>query len=253
MRAPDAISADLAAAADPLYARRVGRHLRPLRGLRGVPGAEITRVLVESWRESPTHPTGDGPALMQLFSTAFEDGLVAIGLTAAALPDHPQAVLERASAFLGFADDLQTADAVGWLLWGPALLATRAPFAQRLAEAWGRDPTTRRAAAIAGLCLLPIAVEGPACAALRERLGARLVAFVDQPLDDQLHAHLGLWMRDEDPHVRRATARTLREWAVLSPDRAEACANAHRGGLPRFLRDELDLGLKKGRRPARRG
>jgi len=42
----------------------------------------------------------------------------------------------------------------------------------------------------------------------------------------------------------------VRTWAALSPDRAEAAVQTP-GGLHRVIRDDLERGLKKGRRKHR--
>jgi hypothetical protein len=243
----------LAAATDRQHGRRLGKQLAPLRGLRGVPGTELTRILVESWTEGGCSLPDDVDDLQQLFLTAFDDGLVAIGLAATCLPDAPAEVEALAQHWLGLVDDIQTADALGWLLWGPALIALQRDFSAAAAAYSHASPAVRRAAVMTGMAALPVAVEGPTAAALRQRMGTRRISFVLKPQDAFLDAHLTQWMRDEDPHVRRSCARMLREWAAVSPDAAESCALAHKGGLPKFLRAALEKGLRKGRRPARHG
>lgn len=249
MRSVDETQAALAEASTVAHARRVARQIAPLRGIRGVGGADITRVLTETWAAGGVDLDNDADGLRMLFSTAFEDGLVAIGLTAAALPDNPAAALDLAESWMEMVDDIQTADALGWLVLGPALMAVQAPVAEALGS-WREDLIPqRRAATIAAMAALPVPVEGPAAAALRARLGDRRVAFVSDAIDDILVPHLTLWLRDDEPHVRRATARLLREWASVSPESAQEVATAYRGGLPKFLRGALEKGLRKQRRP----
>lgn len=251
MRAVDTIQSALSAATDPAHGRRLGRQIAPLRGLRGVPGAAITRILVESWKDGQCTLPDDSAALQRLFSTAFEDGLVAIGLATATLPDDPAPVQELAERWLEMVDDIQTADAIGWMMLGPALLAQRIDLPEALAAHRSGPPAVRRAAAIAGMAALPVPLEGPSAAALRERVGQRRIAFANHALDRAVGPHLALWMRDEDPHVRRVCGRMLREWAAVSPDAAAETAEAHKGGLPRFLRENLEKGLRKARRRSR--
>jgi len=249
MLSASALSQSLSKAASGAKARGLKKHISPLRGLRGAPGTAITDAINRGWK-SGVHldEHDDVTQLKTLFSTAFEDGLVAIGLAAAALPDDPETGLALCHHWLSFADDIQTADALGWLMWMPALLSGAGKGPSALLDARSADPYTRRAAVIALLGALPVAIEGPAAAGLRARLDQRRVAFVDAPLDEILEEVLPPFLRDENPQVRKGVGRVVRSWASLSPDRAEAAVHAP-GGLHRVIRDELAKGLKKGRRP----
>lgn len=241
----------LAKQASPAKARGLKKHISPLRGVRGAPGSAISEAINRGWK-SGVHldEADDVNHLKTLFSTAFEDGLAAIGLAAAALPDDPEAGLQLCQHWLGFADDIQTADALGWLMWMPALLSGAGKGPSALLDATRSDPYTRRAAVLALMAALPVPIEGPAAAGLRARLDQRRVAFVDSPLDEVLEEVLPPFLRDDNPQVRKAIGRVARSWASVSPDRAEAAVTTP-GGLHRVIRDDLERGLKKGRRPQR--
>ena len=244
------ISEALHAASDEHYARRISRHLSPLKGLRGVPSSEIVKVLVSAWKSQRLQLPRDGDALNRLFRAAYEDGLVAIGLAAAALPDAPDEVLDLAEGWLEVADDLETADAIGWLLLGPGLLATGEPFVAHLRELLAEPAAIRRRTAVISLmAALPVPVEGPSAAALRARAKQKKIAFVEEPMDALLEGVLPRAMKDTNPHVRKATARVMRTWAAFSPDAAEALLAAQPGGVNRTIREETEKGIRKGRRP----
>lgn len=245
------LSSALSKASSPAKARGLKKHLSPLRGIRGAPGSSITDAIGKGWASGVRLDTAaDTAALRTLFSTAFEDGLVAIGLAAAALPDAPEAGLALCTHWLSLTDDIQTADALGWLMWMPALLSGAGDGPDALIQAAHRDPYTRRAAVVALMAALPVPIEGPAAAGLRARLDQKRVAFVEAPLDDILEGVLPHFLRDESPQIRKAVGRVAREWASRSPDRAEAAVTTP-GGLHRVIRDDLARGLKKGRRPTR--
>ena len=253
MLPPKTISASLESKSDVQHARRVGRHISPLKGLRGVPARDVVEILVAAWKSGVKLPR-DSEALRRLFRSAHEDGLVAIGLAAAALPDAPDEALDLAEGWLEVVDDLETADAIGWLLLGPGLLACGEPVVAHLTELL-REPAMirRRAGVIALMSALPAPIEGPAAAALRERMKNRKLSFVQAPLDPLMEGVLPLAMKDTDAHVRKATARVLRTWAVSSPDAVEAllAEQNRRGGVNRYIREEAEKGLKKGRRKKR--
>lgn len=231
------------------YARKRGRQVQPLRGLRGVPARDVVTVLVESWRASPLDLPDEAGQAHKLFTTAFEDGIVAIGLAAAALPDVPYEVLDLADRWLEIVDDVETADALGWLLVGPSLLATPEPFVAAVRELVTHEhPMRRRVGVLACFSALPVPLEGPAAGALRERLGQRRLAFVEEPMDDYLVELLPLLIRDEEPIVRRALSRVMRTWATFSPEPVAEILRDFPGGVPRILREEVEKGIKKGRR-----
>jgi len=249
MQNPAVISAALQQRTDSSYARKRGKQIQPLRGLRGVPARDVVEVLVESWRASPLDlPDEAGPAHM-LFTTAYEDGIVAIGLAAAALPDVPYEVLDLADRWIEIVDDVETADALGWLLFGPALLASNEPFVPAVKELITHEhPMRRRVGILACFSLMPTPIEGAAAAALRERLDQRRLAFVEEVMDDPLAELLPLAIHDRVPMVRKCISRAFRTWGTFSPDRVEEVIAGARGGAPRYLRDEATKGIKKGRR-----
>lgn len=252
MQQPKHISAQLQGKTDTDYARKRNKQIQPLRGLRGVPASAVVSVLVETWQASPLDLPDEVGMVNQLFTTAFEDGLVAMGLAAAALPDAPYEVLDLADRWIEAVDDVETADTLGWLLFGPAILATREPFVTSVTELLTHEhPMRRRVGVLACFAAMPVPIEGAAAAALREKLGQRRLAFVEAPLDELLQQTLPLVIRDEVPLVRRAVARGLRTWATFSPDLVEKALAETRGGVPRYVRDEAEKGIKKGRRPRR--
>jgi len=252
MRPATEIHAALHEVSDNGHARKRGRHLRPLRGLRGVPGSDLVAVLVSSWRAGAPVLPDDADELHALFCEAFEDGLVAIGLLAAVAPTQPEEALELAWRWLGLLDDVETADALGWLVIGPALLAEGEDMGAELAGLTEqRLPPRRRVALAAALAALPQPLEGPAAAALRDKAGQKHVSFVAAPRDAAVRAVADAFRLDSEPLVRKGLLRLVRAWALSSPDEAEDWLNAWRGGAPRVVRAELEKAIKKGRRRAR--
>jgi hypothetical protein len=223
------------------------QHIRPLRGVRGVSDGAIARILAAAWTESkPT--AADVPSLGSLFSGAFEDGLVAIGLLAALLPDDPVAVEVVGRQLLDRVDDVTTADALGWLVLGPAA-ATNRTFPGLLDGARDREhPSARRAIAASGLALLPEPLTGPCAAALRERLGVRQIRFVEAPVVEGVRAVLDTFLRDPAPEVQKAVHRLVRTFSVHAPDEAQTWVDTVRGGAPRTIREALVERKRGGRR-----
>jgi hypothetical protein len=251
MQDPEFISASLESASDGHTARKRGRQVQPFRGVRGVAPKDVTRILVESWKESPLQLPDDEELLQTLFMTAFEDGLVAIGLLAAALPDAPVDVLDMADELLPHVDDTETADAIGWLVLGPGLLATGEGLADGVLALRDAPPHRRRAAVMSLLTALPEPVQGAAAGALRERMKTRNVVFVEGVLSDEIERAIVAFMRDTSPVVRKAVARVLRAWGACDPERVEALVQGFPGGLSKQLRDEAERGIRKARRPVR--
>jgi len=216
------------------------RKLSVLRGQRGVPDGEIARVCSAAWLEEQPTLDNDEFALHRLFMSAYEDGLVAIGLAAACLPDDAEGAYHLGLRWLEHVDDPMTADALGWLLLGPGSLSSGMGF-EHLLRHYRRDlrPAARRAITSAALAWLPVALEGPAAAALRERMGERKIRFVEAPLSDAVHAVLTLTLRDEDPSVRKAVRRVLRAWAKGDPQATVAWADAMKGGIPKLLSSDV--------------
>ncbi|MFT5587416.1 MAG: hypothetical protein ACI9VR_005026 [Cognaticolwellia sp.] len=249
---PDAISEQLEKTAQRDVARKRGKHIKAFRGVRGVPVPEITQVLVKAWNPK-LNLIEDGETLHTLFCTAHEDGLVAVGLLAAMVPDEPMASLEMVDRWVGMVDDTETADALGWMVLGPALLAAREPWLAslrtfRTEHAWG----ARRMAVMAGMALLPVPLQGMCAAALRERMGMTRLQFVAEADSPAIHELLHVFLRDEDPRVIKAFIRVARSWGESDPDACEAWLDTVRGGVAKRLRQELERGVKKGRRRVQR-
>ncbi|MCB9676587.1 MAG: DNA alkylation repair protein [Alphaproteobacteria bacterium] len=242
------ISETLESASDGDTARKAARQVHTLRGLRGTPQGEIARIAAAVWRKDPPSLEDEGP-LSRLFSTAWEDGIVAVGLLAALVPDGPGEAFDIAREWLGRIDDLMTADALGWLVLGPAFAASGAD-AERLdtfvAELRQRPhPAVRRAGVAMGLAFLPIPIQGPSAAPLRERLGEKALQFVAEPLSPLVHVIAHRFLRDEDPAVRKALRRLLREWVRADPAAVVHWESTVRGGLPKMLSAETKRAHRK--------
>jgi hypothetical protein len=242
----EAVSEMLEALSDERTARRQRKHNRPLRGLRGVELGEVARVIGATWLESKPHPSEDGHALSSLFATAWEDGLVAIGLLAAGLPDAPEDALELGLEWAERIDDITSADALGWLVLGPGALACGRPLVSALSGLRGhRRPEVRRIAASAAMAATPAPVEGPCAAGLRARLGTSAVRFVDECQSGLLVEVANCTWRDERPQVRKAMRRLLRAWGKDDPEAVLGWADTVKGGLPAMLRDEVKRAKRK--------
>jgi hypothetical protein len=241
----------LEALADPRTAAGRLRDVRPLKGVRGVADGALARVVAETWTKDRPDPDEDRGALDRLFGAAFEDGLLAIGLVAALVPDDPEAAWDIGTAWLERVDDPLTADALGWLVLGPSVLAAGRPVRDLLALVRpGAHVATRRAVVTAGLALTPEPLQGPAAAALRARVGDRHVRLVEGPLRDGLAAIADAFVRDEDPSVRKALRRIVRTWAKADPVGLVAWADQVRGGIPRLLGEEVDKARRRAARSA---
>lgn len=243
----EVVSETLELASDETTARKLRKQISTLRGLRGVPPGEIARIAGSTWEAAqPTLPDAEEP-LNQLFGTAWEDGIVAVGLLAAALPDAPADALRVGLRWADRLDEHGTADALGWLVLGPAALLSGDPL-QALAPVLAHERTAaRRAAAMAAMAWLPERIEGPAAAPVRARLGQRHVQWVDAPRSDAVAALLDRLVRDEAPEVRKAVRRVLRAWTDADPaavaDWGERWRRA--GGLPRLLSDEVERARRR--------
>lgn len=244
------LSHRLEEASDARLAKARVHELGALRGVRGTPDGVVARVAAEAWKEHGFHPDHDRDQALTLFSSAFEDGIVAIALAAAALPDDPEAAFELAEIWLDRVDDPLTADALGSLLLGPASIATGrdADALARLAQ--GHRPEARRAVIASALAWLPAPLTGPGLAALRERLGTREVRMVDAPRTDAIAALATAFARDDAPTVRKALRRLLRAWTDADPAAVVAWADGIKGGLQRMLGDEVLRARRKAGRKA---
>jgi hypothetical protein len=242
---PHDLSKALARKADPSLASRRMRHVQPLRGLRGTPHGVVAELAARTWREAPPG-VEDSEALHELFCTAHEDGLLALALVAALVPDSPHEVLDLAERWLDMVDDAETADALGWLVLGPALLAAGEPVGESLAGLKGHaQAAVRRTAIMAAMACLPTPVEGCAAAALRERFGRKL-RFVEAPHSEQLRRVVEAFSGDKAPTVRKSLARVWRCWGQHDPAEAEAVLETVTN-LPHFVREEAKRGIRKGK------
>lgn len=234
------ISEQLAAGAMLQLSRTRGREIRTLKGVRGVPDGEIARIASATWKEmKPT--LSDEDEIAELFRTAWEDGMVAVGLIAAIGPDHPTDVFDWGVDLLQRTDDSATADALGWLVLGPTMLAAGFPVAHLISVTRRHEhPAVRRAGVMSAMAMTPTPIEGPAAAPLRARMNERRIAFVEQPWSAGIAAICTAFLRDEDPSVRKAMRRVLRAWADCDTAAQVAWADATKGGLPKMLRAEVD-------------
>ena len=233
-------------AKDPVALRRM-KQIQPLKGLRGVPLGDVAQVAAEVYRQTPMQLPDDFDVLHSLFCTAHEDGLVAIALASAAAVDEPEEGLELGMRWLEMVDDLETADALGWLLIGPALQALSSGD-ELVSMAKDERPMVRRAGVIGCLSALPVRVEGPAAACLRERAGERHIQMVDAPNSPLLAKVMLRGVRDRDSHVLRAVGRVLRGWGESDPNAVTQFVATCPGGMPKRLREQAEKGARKGRR-----
>ncbi|MEC7242700.1 MAG: DNA alkylation repair protein [Myxococcota bacterium] len=233
-------------AKDPVALRRM-KQIQPLKGLRGVTLGEVAQVAAEAYRHKPLVLPDDFDVLHDLFCTAHEDGLVAIALASAAAVDEPEDGLELGLRWLDMVDDLETADALGWLLIGPALQAM-ASEDELAAMVKDERSMVRRTAVMGCLSALPVRVEGPAAAALRERAGERHIQMVDAPNSELLAKVMLRAVRDRDPHVLRAVGRVLRGWGESDAHAVTQFIETCPGGMPKRLREQAEKGARKGRR-----
>ncbi|MFT7521916.1 MAG: hypothetical protein ACI9MC_004068, partial [Kiritimatiellia bacterium] len=245
----ESVSEMLELVSDPTLARKRSKDISCLRGIRGTPNRELAQATSAAWLESRPKLPRDEDDLSTLFMTAWEDGMVAIGLLAALVPDSPQDVLDIGRDWAERMDDRVTADTLGWMVLGPASLACGEPPHQSLgAMLQHRRPEVRRAAVMAGLALLPESLSGPSAAALRTRLGVSEIRFVAEPLSPWLNELATACWRDDNPAVRKATRRVLSAWALHDPDAATEWMSHVKGGLPKMLRDGMEKSARKGRR-----
>jgi hypothetical protein len=213
-----------------------------LRGIRGLPAGRLAELVGAAWRASPARLPDDAAALKALWATAWEDGLAAIGLCATAVADSPREVLQLGLEWAELTDDVATADAIGWLLLGPATAALGPDAVATVDEALLRHPKpeARRAGVAMGLAWTPEKLEGPAAAALREARGTRQVRLAEVARSDLLGPLVAKRVRDADPAVQKALRRVLRAWVDADGPAVVAWAPTVPGGLPRLLGTEVD-------------
>ena len=235
------ISETLEALARADVARKARRHVSTLRGIRGTPLSEVARVAASAWSEYRPSPD-DESALRRLYMSSWEDGLVAVGLLGAMVPDAPAEALDIGLDWLQRVDDILTADAMGWLVLGPAFAASGADptrLSTLIAELRAREhAVVRRAAVIQAMAFLPVKLEGAAAAPLRERFRQKEITFVEQPLSELVSVVAHAFLRDEAPTVRKGLRRVLKEWVRHDPAAVVAWEAEVRGGLPKMLSAE---------------
>lgn len=229
----------LEALADPTAARRTSAHTSSLRGIRGVPQADVARIAAELWTADPPSLPRDGRDLAAAFGGAWEDGLVAVSLLATAVGDDPEEALVLGLDWAERCDDVLTADAIGWLVLAPATLLGAPEKRVYGALQTHRRPETRRAAVAMGMGYTPTPVEGPAAAALREKLGMRQIAIVERSHNARLHDLCTRFLHDRSPPIEKGLRRLLRAWARDDPAAVVAWGNEAHGALSKLLRTEV--------------
>ncbi|MEN0062012.1 MAG: DNA alkylation repair protein [Myxococcota bacterium] len=235
----EAIGSALEAQADDRTARQLGKQIQCLRGIRGVAAGTVARVAAEAWRTHRPRLPDAAEALNATFGQAHEDGLVAVGLLAAAWPDDPDLALDLGLDWGDRLDDIMTADALGWLVLGPIGLQTGTWIEIRDELAGHRRPQGRRTVVAMGLAACPVPVEGPAAAPLREKVGTRKVQMVDAVQAGPVQAVLDRMIRDPHAMVQKALRRLVRAFGDHAPKAAVEWADGVKGGLPRLIGDEI--------------
>ncbi len=245
----EAISQTLENKSDDAHHKKRRKQLHTLRGIRGTPAGVLARVIDEQWKRNKPRLPQDADELHNLFCSAHEDGLVAVGLAAAASHDDPGEALALVDRWLPMVDDTETADALGWLLWGPAVIGGAGGGVSELLD--GRQlprPEQHRAAVAAAFAALPLPLEGPAAAGLRARLRQRRIAFVEEPVAAVVEPVAETYLSSSAVAVRKSVVRLLREYALWRPEEVVALLDRARGGVPRVVRAEVMRGVAKGRR-----
>ena len=241
----DIVSETLEALSHGADAKKRARQIKTLRGVRGTPMGEIAQIASAAWLECPPD-LDDRETLTTLFATAWEDGLVAIGLLAAALIDQPAQGLDIALDWAQRVDDIATADALGWLVIGPGALLSKQPIGAVVGELRDhRRAEVRRAGVMAAMAYLPVPIEGPSAAPLRARLGQSRTQFVDTALSPAVAELAHASLRDEAPAVRKALRRVIRTWTGADAQAVVDWADTVRGGLPKLIRAEADRARRK--------
>ncbi|MBN2800830.1 MAG: DNA alkylation repair protein [Deltaproteobacteria bacterium] len=246
---PETLSELLESLSDPEEAKRTMRRIQPLRGVRGVSLAEVNQIAIATWEETPPTLGVDDEGLSELFSAAWEDGLVAIGLLAAAGLSDPEGALDLAEEWATRTDDVETADVLGALVVGPACIALGKPLTS-LACLHNSRAAARRIAVVAGLAYTPWTLSGPGTGPLRTKLGEKDLRFVETPDHRAIAAILGSVIRDEAPQLRKAVRRLLTEWHRYAPEEATEWVLRFPGGVPKMI-SEVVLPKPK-RKPRRR-
>lgn len=235
----DAVAHALEALSDGTTAKKRNKELSCLRGVRGVPMSELAKLGTTLFQKRPPI-VRDIPALTEMFAGAFEDGLLAIGLLATLITDDPDECYDAAAEWMEMVDDTLTADAIGWLVIGPASLSAGVDV-QTIVSTWRhhRRGAARRAVLAAGMAWTPTRIEGPSAAPLRAKMNTPVVRFVDAPFNARLAPLCTAFVRDTDPAVQKGLRRLLRAWKKSDKPAARAWADGVKGGLPKMLRKAL--------------
>ena len=239
----------LGAHANRKLANQRRREAPTLRGVLGIPYAELTQLIAES--ELAELPK-DLDTLNALYSRSLEEGLIAIALVAVSVLEQPQLALELAERWLPYVDDVQTADALGHLVIGPALLSLGLSSDERLQDPELTNPFHRRAEVMALMAAMPEPVRGPAAAALRETLQADEITFVEEAMDAHIANGLLVVLRDPSPIVRKAFSSVLRAWTACSHDAVQAWVSDSVPDRHPWVKDGLSRGLREHRRRMRK-
>jgi hypothetical protein len=235
---PGAVRDELAALADEVTARKHASQVTCLRGIRGVPFGGLARLGDRLWRAEPTALPRDTEALEALFSTAWEDGLLVVGLLATATASAPAEAHALALRLAARVDDHVTADALGWLVLGPLAAHLRRPYPDVVDPlVHHARPEVRRAAVSGALAFTPAVVEGPTASPLRAQVGQSKIRISDGVDRGVLGWAIGTFRRDEP--VTRAVRRLITTWGAEDPDGLVAFADGVPGGLPGPLAAEV--------------
>jgi hypothetical protein len=238
------ISETLEGLADSAVARASMKQVSCIRGVRGVPMGEVARIGDAIWRDEKPRLPADSEDLDRLFGAAWEDGLVAIGLLAACWTDDKLNAYDLAMDWASRTDDIVTADALGWMVLGPA-----AAVLHKEGELRGRlmqhpREAVRRCGVMCAMAWTSANLEGPSAAPLRAKLGIKQVRMVAKSLSDKLSPFLLSTLKDESPAVRKAQRRVLRAWANDDPEAVVAWGEKAGGGLPSLLRTEVKRAIR---------
>lgn len=234
----EALRAELAAAADDVTARKHASQVRCLRGIRGVPFGAVARAGDRAWRQSPTTLPDDADAIEALFGTAWEDGLIAVGLLATATGSDPAGAHALALRLAARVDDHVTADALGWLVFGPLAAHLRRPYPEVVEPLLHHHREDVRRIAVSGaLAFTPALVEGPSAAPLRAQVGEAKIRISDRVDPRVLGWAIATFRKDEG--VARAVRRLVAVWGAEDRDGLLAFAGSVPGGLPGPLAAEV--------------
>lgn len=220
-----------------------------LRGTVGVPYSELTKIISESeWAELPQ----DEEMIKALYSQSLEEGLISISLLSVCVLSTPAVALELANSWVPYLDDVQTADALGHLVIGPASLSLGLDLNERIKQSKDGSPYSRRAEVMSLMAALPEPIHGPAAAGLREYLNAEVVTFVEDPYDKVVGNGLLLVLRDNSPIVRKSFSSVLRAWTACSKDAVDEWVMQSVPDRHPWVKDGLKRGIRERNRRQRK-